>query len=155
MANLNPEKLQVVFKDSIEMSRLKLPRKYTLTHSDSTGDLFLNIGVEYDFKQTSSLYTRFMRDEVLAEWKKGNNNYELHLYLHVSGGFVFGWAAMRDKIFRHHLPLVFQTIIYGDNNLLESVPELKESEIIVHFLSKNRKYNKTEHFGKIKEIQYT
>ncbi|MFW9902546.1 MAG: staygreen family protein, partial [Candidatus Thorarchaeota archaeon] len=75
-------------------------------------------------------------------------------YLHVSGGFVFGWAAMRDKIFRHHLPLVFQAFIYGDKNLLESVPQLKESEIIVHFQSKKKKYNKIEHFGKIKEIQY-
>ena len=153
MAHLNPQKLHVVFKDSIELSKLSLPRKYTLTHSDSTGDLYLTIGNEYDYDQISHLYTKFMRDEVLAEWLEVNKHYELHVYLHVSGGFVFGWAAMRDKIFRHHLPLVFQAFIYGDKNLLETGPQLKESEIIVHFQSKNKKYNKIEHFGKIKEIQ--
>jgi hypothetical protein len=152
MANLNPDKLQVVFNDSIEISTLKLPRKYTLTHSDSTGELFLTIGSDYDYDQISHLYTRFMRDEVLAEWLEVNKNYELHLYLHVSGGFVFGWASMRDRIFRHHLPLVFQTILYGDKDLLARVPQLKESQIIVHFQSKNKKYNMIEHFGTIKEI---
>ncbi|MFX1448611.1 MAG: staygreen family protein, partial [Promethearchaeota archaeon] len=76
MADLNPEKLHLKFKDSVGKVKLELPRKYTLTHSDSTGELFLTIGAEYDYEQISSLYTRFMRDEVLAEWKKSNNYYE-------------------------------------------------------------------------------
>ena len=160
MADFNPDKLHVVFNDSLEKNKLELPRKYTLTHSDSTGDLFLTIGSEYDFEQISSLYTRFMRDEVLAEWQKNNDHYELHiymqisgfytrlmrdevlaewqkndryytlhLYLHVSGGLLFGWASMRDKIFRHHLPLVFQALKYGDKELFEELPFLNESPI--------------------------
>ena len=152
MAELKPEKLHVVFNTSVESNKLNLPRKYTLTHSDSTGDLFLTISNDYDLKQISKIYTRLMRDEVLAEWQKNNDHFELHIFLHVSGGFVFGWANMRDKIFRKHLPLVFQTIIYGDKKLLESVPQLKESEILVHFQSKNKKYSKVESFGKIKEL---
>ncbi|MFX1310509.1 MAG: staygreen family protein [Promethearchaeota archaeon] len=154
MADLNPEKLHVVFKDSVDSNSLILPRKYTLTHSDSTGDLFLTIGTEYDYDQISRLYTRFMRDEVLAEWRQVNNHYELHLYLHISGGFVFGWAAMRDKIFRYHLPLVFQAIIYGDRKLIEENPDLNTSQILVHFQSKNKKYNKIENSGQIKDISY-
>ncbi len=154
MADLNPEKLNVIFHGSVESKIFKLPRKYTLTHSDSTGDLFLTISNDYDLKQISSFYTRFMRDEVLAEWQKKKDHYELHFYVHVSGGFVFGWASMRDRIFRSHLPLVFQTIIYGEKNLFDNLPQLKESPILVHFQSKNEKYNKTENFGKIKENQY-
>jgi hypothetical protein len=154
MVDLNPTKLHVVFNDSVESNKLKLPRKYTLTHSDSTGDLFLTIGSDYDHKQISSLYTRFMRDEVLAEWEKKDNHYELHLYLHVSGGFVFGWASLRDRIFRSHLPLVFQTILYGDRKLFENTPELMNSQIYVHFLSKNKKYNKIENFGQLRGIHY-
>ncbi|MFX1428378.1 MAG: staygreen family protein, partial [Promethearchaeota archaeon] len=123
MADLVSEKLQVIYKDETELVNSILPRKYTLTHSDSTGDLFLTIGVEYDYQQISGLYTRFMRDEVLAEWKKVEDNYELHLYLHVSGGFLFGWAGMRDRIFRHHLPLVFQTIKQGDKSLYKAFPD--------------------------------
>jgi len=152
MVDLHPEKLHVAFNGSIEPSKLKLPRRYTLTHSDSTGDLFLTISNDYDLKQISSIYTRLMRDEVLAEWQKKNDNFELHIFVHVSGGFVFGWASMRDRIFRSHLPLVFQTIIYGDKKIIENFPHLKESQIYVHFQSKNKKYNKIENFGKIKEI---
>ncbi|MFX1329331.1 MAG: staygreen family protein [Promethearchaeota archaeon] len=152
MSSLNPEKLHVVYKDSVEANKLTLPRKYTLTHSDSTGDLFLTIGTEFDYKQISSFYTRFMRDEVLAEWQENKGQYELHLYVHVSGGFVFGWSSMRDKIFRHHLPLVFQSIKYGDKLLFELSPSLNDSPIFVHFNSKNKKYNKIEQFCHIKDI---
>ncbi|MFX1418715.1 MAG: staygreen family protein [Promethearchaeota archaeon] len=154
MVDLNPTKLHVVFNPSVESNKLKLPRKYTLTHSDSTGDLFLTIGSDYNLKQLSSLYTRFMRDEVLAEWEKKNEHFELHFYLHVSGGFVFGWASLRDRIFRSHLPLVFQTIIYGDKKLFKTFPQLKDSQILVHFQSKNKKYNKIENFGQLRDIDY-
>ena len=43
MADFNPEKLHIIYKDSVDVDKLVLPRKYTLTHSDSTGDLFLTI----------------------------------------------------------------------------------------------------------------
>lgn len=153
MTVLFPEKLSVKYDDLTKDAILAIPRKYTLTHSDSTGNLFLTIGREYDHEQISSLYTRFMRDEVLAEWKKINDHYALHIYLHVSGGFLFGWASMRNIIFRHHLPLVLQTIIYGDQTLFKNFPFLSDSSIIVHFNSKNKKYNTIENWGKIKEIQ--
>lgn len=153
MADLNPEKLHVVYKDSVDVDKLIMPRKYTLTHSDSTGDLFLTIGSEYDLDQISSLYTRFMRDEVLAEWQKKNDHYELHIYLHVSGSFCFGWAGLRDRIFRSHLPLVLQVFRYGDKKLFDEMPAIKNSQIIVHFQSKKKKYDKIENFGQFKEIQ--
>jgi hypothetical protein len=152
MEVLIPEKLHVVIKDSTKVPDSIIPRKYTLTHSDTTGKMFLTIGNDYDYQQISGLYTRFMRDEVLAEWKEIDDQYDLHFYLHVSGGFLFGWAGLRDKIFRHHLPLVFQTIKYGDNLLFKAYPFLFDSPIIVHFNSKNKKFNKVENFGKIKDI---
>ncbi|NVM18632.1 MAG: hypothetical protein HWN80_13025 [Candidatus Lokiarchaeota archaeon] len=152
MTILNPDKLHVVYKDSVDEVTLKLPRKYTLTHSDSTGDLFLTIGSEYDFEQISSLYTRFMRDEVLAEWQKNNDRFELHLYMHVSGGFCFGWASLRDRIFCDHLPLVLEAIRYGDKKIIEEMPELENSQIMVHFQSKNKKYDRIENHGQIKEV---
>jgi len=154
MTDFNQNKIHTVYKDSVEVHKFSLPRRYTLTHSDSTGDLFLTISQEYDQKQISGLYTRFMRDEVLAEWQQKDQYFELHLFVHVSGGFLFGWAGLRDKIFRQHLPLVFQTIVYGDKRLFEEFPELNDSQILVHFQSKNKKYNKTENFGKIKDVHH-
>jgi hypothetical protein len=152
MPDLNPEKLHVVYKDSVAENKLDLPRKYTLTHSDSTGDLFLTIGSEYDYEQISGLYTRFMRDEVLAEWQKKNGDYELHLYMHISGGFCFGWAGLRNKIFCYHLRLVLQIIKCGDKNLIKAMPELNNTQVIVHFQSKSKKYNRIENHGKIEDI---
>ena len=151
--SFNPNKLHCTYGKSCEIKDDFLPRRYTLTHSDSTGDLFLKIDCDYDEEQISSFYTRFMRDEVLAEWLEEDNKKELHVYLHVSGGFVFGWAAMRDKIFRYHLPMVLNAIIYGDAELFKSFPLLKESPIIVHFNSERSKYNKIESHGYVKDYQ--
>ncbi|MHA2392691.1 MAG: staygreen family protein [Promethearchaeota archaeon] len=152
MSNLNPKKLHVVYKDSVAKGKLELPRKYTLTHSDSTGELFLTIGSDYDYEQISGLYTRFMRDEVLAEWLKTNNHYELHLYMHVSGGFCFGWASLRDRIFCHHLPLVLEVIRYGDKKIIEETPALENSQVMVHFQSNKKKYNRIDNYGQVKDI---
>ena len=149
-----PNKLHCSYGNSCRISDDFIPRCYTLTHSDSTGDLFLKIDCEYDKEQISSLYTCFMRDEVLAEWVENDDLKELHVYLHVSGGFVFGWAKMRDKIFRYHLPMVLEAIIYGDSELFVHFPLLKESPIIVHFKSVRSKYNKIETHGKIKDYLF-
>ena len=153
--SFNPNKLHCTYGESCEIKEDFLPRRYTLTHSDSTGELFLKIDCDYDEKQISSFYTRFMRDEVLAEWLENENDKkkELNVYLHVSGGFVFGWAGMRDRIFRYHLPMVLKAIIHGDAELFEQFPLLKESFIIVHFNSERAKYNKIESHGKIKDYQ--
>lgn len=151
--SFNPNKLHCTYGESCEIKEDFLPRRYTLTHSDSTGDLFLKIDCDYDEEQISSFYTRFMRDEVLAEWLEKDNNKELHVYLHVSGGFIFGWAGMRDRIFRYHLPMVLKAIIHGDTELFEQLPILKESAIIVHFNSERSRYNKIESHGKVKDYQ--
>ena len=72
--------------------------------------------------------------------------------MHVSGGFCFGWASLRDRIFCYHLPLVLQAIRYGDKKIIEEMPELANSQIMVHFQSKKKKYDRIENFGQIKEI---
>lgn len=66
MSKLDPGKLHVTFNGGTSPVDLEFPRRYTLTHSDLTGDLFLTIGREYDEEHISGIYTRLMRDEVLA-----------------------------------------------------------------------------------------
>ncbi len=150
MVNFNPDKLSIrkVYSDDLNI----LSRKYTLTHSDLTGELYLTIGKEYDYDKLKKLYVRFMRDEVLAEWKKNNDNYELHLYVHISGGFIFGGAKFRNAIIRSHLPLVLKILKYSEKDLIGSNTFLEEASIIVHFKSKKDKYDKIEDMGKIKSI---
>jgi hypothetical protein len=131
MARLRPEKLDVNFKAGIDLGTFDLPRRYTLTHSDSTGELYLTIGREFDKKQISGFYTRFMRDEVLAELKSEGDVFSLHVYCHVSGGHIFGRSNWRESIIRRELPLVLETIRNGDGKLFDINRELDASRILV------------------------
>jgi hypothetical protein len=147
MSRLRPEKLHVTFLSGATPEGPVTPRRYTLTHSDITGDLFLGIGADYNRSQISGWYTRFMRDEVLAEWLHGNDGLCLYVHCHVSGGLVLGMAGWRDAIFRRELPLVLEAFCFGDRKLFEKWPELDRSPLRVRFHSSKRRYNRTESWG--------
>ena len=147
MSRLRPEKLHVTFAGGVTPQGPASPRRYTLTHSDATGDLFLAIGSAYDRKQISGWYTRLMRDEVLAEWREDREGLALHVYCHVSGGLAFGPASWRYAIFQQELPLVLEAFRYGDRKLYEAYPELDQAFIRVHFRSSNRRYHRVERWG--------
>lgn len=145
------EKLQVNYLAGTKPHGPIDGRRYTLTHSDFSGDLFLAIGLDFDTEAISGFYTRLMRDEVLGEWLKQEGNYFLHVYCHVSGGIILGTAGWRDSIFRHELPLVLRSICNGDKGIFETQPSMKDSDIFVHFISSNKKFNKVEQWGKPKD----
>lgn len=132
MSRLDPEKLHVRF-DGVLPDFLSLPRCYTLTHSDRTGDMYLTVSLDFDHEQISGLYTRLMRDEILAEWKMEQDLFVVHVYCHVCGGFVFGTAGLREYIFRRELPLVIEAIRHGDRELFIKDPRLDQTQILVHF----------------------
>ncbi len=147
MSRLRPEKLHTTFGNEVTTGGPVLPRRYTLTHSDATGDLYLTIGSEYDEEQISGWYTRLMRDEVLAEWLDDGEGPALHVYCHVSGGLAFGLAGWRYAIFQHELPLVLEALRYGDRVLFECQPELDDAPIVIHFRSHRRRYRRKERWG--------
>lgn len=151
MSRLRPEKLHVTFDSGINPEEYILPRRYTLTHSDATGDLFLTVSDEYDHGAIRGLYTRLMRDEVLGEWLEKESGPELHLYCHVSGGFVFGSAGFRYNIFKREMPLVLEAICYGDQALFAAQSSLHAAPILVHFISKKKRYNQVESWGTPKD----
>ncbi len=132
-----PEKLRVTHVD-MATNRPEYPRRYTLTHSDVTGELYLTIGREYNRAQVSGLYTRLMRDEVLAELRLEAGGPVLHVWCHVSGGIVFGRAGWRASIFRRELPLALEALRYGDRELLDAESDIDRSPIVVHFLRSGR-----------------
>jgi hypothetical protein len=146
MDRLNSKKLHVKYLTGTTPENLILPRLYTLTHSDRTGDLFLTIGSQYD-KQISKLYTRLMRDEVLAELTNDRDGQVFKVYCHVSGGLIVGTAKWRYKIFHTELPLVLEAIRYGDRTLFELNPQLDHSHVFVHFQSIDTRFNRIEDWG--------
>jgi hypothetical protein len=147
MSRLRPEKLHVEFMAGAAPEGPFANRRYTLTHSDRTGDLFLSIGLTYNRPQISGWYTRLLRDEVLAEWVEEDNGPALHVHCHVSGGLVLGSADWRYAIFQRELPLVLEAFRCGDRYLFEAQPKLDHAPIWVHFHAKQRRYDRLAQWG--------
>lgn len=151
MNKLNPSKLYVTLLEGTTERELYLPRRYTLTHSDISGDLFLSIGAAYNQNQISGWYTRLMRDEVLAELKSEEGSFSLHVYCHVSGGIVFGTAGWRNDILHYHMRMVIEALRYGDRELVSAYPQLDDAKVRAHFSSRHVRYNRVEEWGSLKE----
>lgn len=142
MSKLNPEKLSVEFREGVSTTEPITSRRYTLTHSDLTAELFLTIGLDYAYDQITE-----MRDEVLGEWVKDGENDMCYIYLSVDGQLGPEMTAIRDFVFRRELPLALEAIRYGDAGLFAAHPELDQSSVIVFFLSTYPQFNKIENWG--------
>ena len=127
-------KLHVTFAGGTQPAGPLSPRRYTLTHSDVTGDLFLTIGADYDRRALDALQVRLERDEVLGEWVLAADGPRLELHLMAQGGLpVFGTGAMRCDIFRRYRPMVLGAMRYGDRALAEVHPELDAAPVVALF----------------------
>jgi len=142
LKRLHPEKLSVRLHPGITPLNPILTRHYTLTHSDTTAELFLAIGKTYAYDEISA-----MRDEVRAEWVCIDQQYHLYVYLYVGGPFEKNIAAMRNQIFVKELPLALEALRYADQFFFESHPPLDFCPIVVHFESMYPEFNRTEIWG--------
>lgn len=150
MSTLNRQKLHVTIDQKIMDQSGLTPRRYTLTHSDRTGDMFLKIARTYDQEAISGWYTKLMRDEVLGEWQDDRQP-SLHIHCHVSGGLVLGPAKWRDNIFRGHLPLALEAICTGDMPFLTSQARFQAAPVMVHFHAKQNTLDRVEEWGTVKD----
>jgi hypothetical protein len=154
VSRLDPARLHVTFAPGVSPQGPVIPRAYTLTHSDSTGELFLTVGSTYDRRQISGWYTRLMRDEVLAEWQ-AEDSPRLDVHCHVSGGLVVGSARWRYDIFRGHLPMVIEAFRHGDRELFAAHPHLDEARVMVRFHSARARFDVTEDWGRLRDYRGT
>lgn len=144
-----PTKLNVKYKDKISNKENIIPRRYTLTHSDETGELFLTIGEKYDVDSID--YN--IRDEVMASWEI-NNKYYLMVNVEVDNELGLSNTIIRDKIFREELPLAITAMVYGDNLFLENNKYLYDAPVIVKFNSNINEYNTVEEWGRVEDYRY-
>lgn len=142
MKRLNPDKLHVEFRTGVTMTEPVIGRKYTLTHSDITADIFLTIGLQFAYDKVN-----VMRDEVLAEWRTNNGFPFLYVYVYVDGQFGPAVSAVRNAIFRRELPLALEAIRYGDRRFFAAHPEFDNAPVWIHFDSTNPEYNRFENWG--------
>ncbi|XP_078178805.1 protein STAY-GREEN LIKE, chloroplastic-like [Carex rostrata] len=129
------------------------PRAYTLTHCDWTANLTLAVSNSISSEQLQSWRTTLQRDDVVAEWKKMNEEMSLHVHCYVSGANLLQdlAAGVRYFVFTKELPLVLKAVIYGDAALFKEHPELMDSKVFVYFHSNSKKYNRIECWGPLKE----
>jgi len=143
LSNFNPEKLSVKYRDGVTAAEPVIPRCYTLTHSDLTGDLFLTIGVHYAWDKVNP-----MRDEVLGEWKQIGGFLYYFVYLHIDQGQNNkNVSAKRNEIFRRELPLALTAIRHGDRFLFNTYPNLDQASIIINFMSAYPQFARQESWG--------
>lgn len=148
MKKLNPENLQVKFGPMTSETKLIIPRKYTLTHSDISGELFLTIAAKYDYDKITE-----MRDEVLAEWSMANDDYALMVNVMVDKEKNPVMAAIRNDIFLKELPLAIEAIVYGDRELFKNNVFLYKAPVYVKFNSFYPMFNRLELWGTLSDYK--
>lgn len=142
--SFDPEKLSVTYQGGVTAAAPVLPRRYTLTHSDGTGELFLTIGTDYAWDKINTM----LRDEVLGEWNPSGNALLYYVCLYIDRGeYDQAAAARRNAIFRRELPLALTAIRYGDRQLFDTYPYLDRASVIVHFTSAYPQYARQEIWG--------
>jgi hypothetical protein len=149
LKRLNPNKLHVEYRKGVLPAWPIIPRKYTLTHSDLTGELFLTIGSEYATEKITE-----MRDEVLGEWiPYGADDVALFINVLVDGKGGPAVSSIRNNVFIRELPLALEGIIYGDKELLKLYPSLSNSPIFVQFNSRFPQFNRVEYWGLVENYR--
>jgi len=150
MARFSPAMLSVTLADEVSAGGSLTPRRYTLTHSDATGALFLTIGIDYDRKALSAFQARSMADEVLAEWTEDDAGYALVLHCRAQGGLpIYGTARMRRRIFEGYMPLVLAAMRYGDREFLDAHPEFDDAPVSVQYHYRNKRRKDRAEWGRL------
>ena len=133
-SKVDSSRTHITFLDGAGPTGPLVPRRYTLTHSDRTGHLFVSIGEDYDAGALASLQVRLERDEVLGEWIVEEGRPRLDLHMAAQGGLpVFGTGRMRVGIFRRYRELVLETLVAADAAQTAAHPELEGAPVVARF----------------------
>ncbi|WP_069998327.1 staygreen family protein [Cellulosilyticum sp. I15G10I2] len=148
MKKINPNKVFTEYLSPLtNISPLK-GRKYTMTHSDDTGDLFVTIGLTYAEDQINPT-----RDEVLLELLSKNNKPIFYGKVLVDDENIKDNIRIRNAIFLKEMPTALQAIRYADRALFEKYPLLDQVPIYIQFSSTKPQFNKLRYFGTMKNYR--
>lgn len=123
-------------------------RKYMMTHSDTTGDLFVTIGTVYAEDKVGEL-----RDEVRLAWMPLEDTYILYGEVLIDGPGISGASQVRYDIFKREMPLALRAIRYADRQFFEADSERDQVPIFIRFKSSLPQYNQIFNLGTM--AQYT
>lgn len=115
-----------------------MSRKYTITHSDTTAELFVFVAENYAEDQITR-----MRDEVRVAWEQNEKGLALIGSVIVDGKGVKENSHIRNKIFYNEMPTALQALRNADRFLFDKEPNLDNAPVFIHFISSNSAYDKT------------
>lgn len=141
---LNPKKVFVQYRDIMKPYEPVIGRKYTITHSDTTAELFVFVAENYAEDQITR-----MRDEVRVAWEHYKKGLALIGSVIVDGKGVIGNAFIRNRIFYNEMPTALQALRQADRFLFDKEPNLDNTPVFIHFISSNPTYDKIYDFGAI------
>lgn len=148
LKEFDPDQLSVTFRNGVTMTAPVIGRKYTLTHSDATADLFLTIGPQFAYDKVNA-----MRDEVLLEWRMDHGRPFLYAYVLLDSHSRPDATAVRDAIFRRELPMALAAVRYGDRTFFATHSDLGHAPIWIHFDSADPAFNRFEYWGTPNDYQ--
>lgn len=151
MSSWDPEKLSVRVLYPANAVEPVIGRKYTLTHSDETGELFLDIGYVYN----DQAINWEIRDEVLAEWRLDPFGHPFLLgkaYVD-QGEFSEDVAAKRFEIFNREMRTALTGMVRGDKPFFNNYNFLLEAPIYIQFQSTYPQFQKILYYGTIGAYQ--
>lgn len=146
MDKLNPENLSTKFHDGVIKNQSILGRHYTYTRSDSTEEVFLNVGLNYAYDKITS-----SREEILARWRMLDGKLQLYAYVYVDGRFNPKTQDERNEFFIQELPIALEAITYGDKEFFGAYNELYDAPVYIHFDSIIENVNRIEYWGIVKD----
>lgn len=144
VTRINPQKVFVQYRDIMKPYEPVLERRYTITHSDITAELFVFVASDYANDQVTSI-----RDEVRIVWEQYKKGFALYGFVLVDGNGVTGNAEIRNKIFYKEMPTALQALRQADRFLFDKEPDLDNTPVFIRFISNNPIYAKTYNFGVI------
>lgn len=146
MSNFNSNKVFVQYRDKMMPYDPIKGRKYTITHSDFTAQLFVFVGENYAKDQITK-----MRDEVRISWEKEKTGHILLGSVIVDGEGVVGNTHIRNNIFYKEMPTALKALRQADRFIFEDEPKLDRTPVFIHFISSNPLYDKIYNFGPIEK----
>jgi hypothetical protein len=142
---IDPNKLFSTYSN-VSHTKFDYPRFYTITHSDETGDIFMDIGDQPNKKLLNDPQTLKFQDQVIGEWITNMLILEVVLF---RKNIPFD-EDFRLKIFNRELPRVIKIIKYLECSMFNRNPGLLDSKIVVIYRSDNGDYS--EELGMIKDF---
>ncbi len=144
MRELSPNKVFVQYRETITPYEPLSGRKYTITHSDTTAELFVFVDDTFAEDQITR-----MRDEVRVAWEVGRKGSVLIGAVLVDGKGITGNSYIRNSIFYREMPTALQALRQADRFLFDQIPALDNTPVYIHFVSNNSAFDKTYNFGNI------